>query len=155
RTNLDHYRSLVDCAILNAIARGVTQFDQLITALPGVYPSVALASLRCLARREKVPGWIFVNAMQYVKQRRPQSVTSSYHLALPIPHPLDYDWRFSNAAIQYVFDRCLEFSHPGDTVALLGTPSVLHAAIERGFPRQWVLLDINAMATDSRTIAAL
>jgi hypothetical protein len=32
RTNPDHYRSLVDCAILNAIARGLTQFDQLIRA---------------------------------------------------------------------------------------------------------------------------
>jgi hypothetical protein len=155
RANPDYYRSLVDGAILNTIARGVTQFDQLITALPGVYPSVALASLRRLALREQVPGWIFVNAMRYVKQRRPQSVTSSYHLALPIPHPLDYDWRFSDAAIQHVFDRCLDLSHLGDTVALLGTPSVLRAAIEKGSPRQWVLLDINAMITDYLTTAAL
>jgi hypothetical protein len=153
--SLYHYRRLVDQAILDTIAQGVTQFDQLLSALPGVYPSVALDALRRLVRREKVPEWIFVHAIRHVQQRRPRSVPASHCPGLPIPHPLDYDWRFSDAALQYVFDRCLEFSHPGDTVVLLGTPSVLRAAMARGFLRQWVLLDVNAMVTECLTTAGL
>jgi hypothetical protein len=147
-------KHLVDHAIREAIARGMTQFDQLLTALPGVYPSVVLDSLRDLALREKVPDWAVLHAVRHVQQRRLQRVIPSHRIGLPIPHPLDYDWRFSDAAIQHVFDRCCTLSHPGDTVALLGTPSVLRAAIERGFPRRWVLLDTNQTVTDCLAKAA-
>jgi len=139
--------SLVDHAILAALARGVTQFEPLLAALPGVYPSVALDALRRLVSRGQVPRWIWVQAVRHVSQSRPRGARPGPPMALPIPHPLDYDWRFSAAATQYLLAQGLGLTRPRDTVAFLGTPSVLQAAVAGHAPRQWVLLDTNPAVT--------
>ncbi|MHB8694232.1 MAG: hypothetical protein ACYDHH_23575 [Solirubrobacteraceae bacterium] len=59
----------------------------------------------------------------------------------PVPHPLDYVWRFDDATIHMLLGRLTVTSAPGDTVAYLGTP-MLHAAAVRGRDgRKHVLLD--------------
>jgi hypothetical protein len=68
-------------------------------------------------------------------------------MEMPIPHPLDYDWRFSEVATQALLAQCLDLTRPRDMVALLGTPSVLQAAVAGRVPRQWVLLDTNPLMT--------
>ncbi|KMS75685.1 hypothetical protein ACM01_07790 [Streptomyces viridochromogenes] len=49
--------------------------------------------------------------------------------SLPIPHPLDYDWRFEEDTAQELLQRCLRATQPGDVVAFLGTPSLFQRAI--------------------------
>ena len=146
--NMEVYTGLVEGSLLDAIARGVTQFDQIITSLPGVYPSTALNSLRRLVSMGKIPSWVLANAVRHVRRRRARKSSAHHRIVLPIPHPLDYDWRFSELATQYLLRRCFELTHPGDTVALLGTPSLLRAAIERSCPRQWILLDAKPAVTN-------
>src|SRR4029450_11993749 len=145
---------LVDDAILAALARGVTQFESLLAALPGVYPSVALNALRRLVSQGQVPRDMWVQAVQHVSQRRPHDTRACHHMAMPIPHPLDYDWRFSEVATQALLAQCLDLTRPSDTVALLGTPSVLKAAVTGRIPRQWILLDTNPLMTTWLTHAA-
>lgn len=60
---------------------------------------------------------------------------------MPVPHPLDYVWRFDDATIKMLLGRVTAASAPGETVAYLGTP-MLHAAAQRaGDGRKHVLLD--------------
>jgi hypothetical protein len=145
---------LDDDAILAALARGVTQFESLLAALPGIYPSVALNALRRLVSQGQVPRDMWVQAVQHVSQRRPHDTRACHHMAMPIPHPLDYDWRFSEVATQALLAQCLDLTRPSDTVALLGTPSVLKAAVTGRIPRQWILLDTNPLMTTWLTHAA-
>src|SRR5205085_11435426 len=63
--------------------------------------------------------------------------------ALPVPHPLASDWRSGASAIRNLLDSCSHLTKPGDTVLLLGAPSLLRAAIECGYPRRMILLDAN------------
>jgi hypothetical protein len=142
------FTNLVDNWVLDAIASGTTAFDQLVTSLPGVYPSLVLQSLQHLASLGLVSWEILTEAKSYVGQRQQQLVSSHHRIKLPIPHPLDYDWRFSDSAVEHLLDECLLLSNLEDTVALLGVPSVLRLAIERKYPRQMILLDSNPLIED-------
>jgi hypothetical protein len=73
---------------------------------------------------------------------------------LPVPHPLDYDWRFGVKATDHLLERCLEFTDAEDCVTLLGTPSVLARAIECSFPRRMILFEGNLAVTDSLILLA-
>jgi hypothetical protein len=148
------FTNLVDNWVLDAIAGGTTAFDQMVISLPGIYPSLVLNSLRRLALTGLISIEILTKAERYVGQRQRQLVDSHHKMKLPIPHPLDYDWRFSDSAVEHLLDECLLLSHPDDTVALLGAPSVLRLAIERKYSRQLILLDSNPLIADCLDTAA-
>lgn len=142
------YDELVDRWVYGVITQGVTNFNSLLKSLPGVYPSVVLESLKRLVTSGKLPELILppcLNDPIRVSKTRIQAILpGSQHNKLPVPHPLDYEWRFSDAAVTYLLDYFLEITEPGESIALLGTPSVLCAANVASFPRQLILLDNNA-----------
>ena len=140
-----YFLDFVDQLVLSAIASNRTSFNEIVLSLPGVYPSVVLSSLQRLVSIGKVPFPILANAVRWTRTRQKLQTSQRRHIALPIPHPLDYDWRFSNAATMRLLNEGLTVTHPGDSIALLGAPSVLRMAIECGYPRQLLLLDANPL----------
>ncbi len=140
------YNGKVDSWVFGAVTRGVTTLNSLLASLPGVYPSVVRDSLARLLRAGKL-----TNGNSVIPTHDPNGTSSSFELcsgldhtiALPIPHPLDYDWRFADSAVRYLLDLSLELTTAEETIALLGAPTVLRNAIESSFPRKLVLLDSN------------
>jgi hypothetical protein len=47
------------------------------------------------------------------------------NVAVPLPHPLDFDWRFTPETIALVWQIIRHLANPGGGVALLGTPSLV------------------------------
>lgn len=145
------FDELVDRWVYGAVTRGVTTFNSLVMSLPGVYPSVVLASLKRLAASGKFDGQNFeimsgLSGLGEIESWQPPRPRR--RIPLPVPHPLDYDWRFAESGVRYLLDACLTLTQPGETIALLGSPSVLRTAIEDSYPRRVVLLDSNAAAVD-------
>lgn len=141
------FEQLVDHWIYKAVSNGVTNFNSLLNSLPGVYPSVALSSLQRLIAKGKISGQTFSIEKQGISKngyKNNHSKLSSKGIGLPIPHPLDYDWRFSDSSIQYLLDFCLDVTKPNEEIALLGTPSIFQRAKEVSFPRKIILFDNNA-----------
>ena len=107
-----------------ATAHSSVSFAELLQSLNGADPAavaVALASSGCTVTWERaVPRAMVLDTR------------------LPVPHPLDYDWRFSRQTVEYL---AAELSEVGGAVALLGTPSLfLHLAVERAIgDRPWLL----------------
>lgn len=137
----------IDGLLSEAIRKGLTSFDEILLSLPGVYPSVALASIKRLASQGKISQKILSDAIKFTSDRKCAQMSSSSpgcettsRVLLPVPHSLDYDWRFGDNATDHLLERCLELTDAEDCVVLLGTPSVLARAIERSFPRKMILL---------------
>ena len=55
--------------------------------------------------------------------------TSGTERQLVMPHPLDFDWRFTGDTVGLIWQTIRELAHPQTDVALLGAPS-LAAAVE-------------------------
>jgi hypothetical protein len=116
----------------------VHSFDDLVSRLPGVYPTEARDALERLV----AAGGLSVADVRRLRQRS-HSVRGGLGSVrgLPVPHPLDYDWRFSASAAKHLAAQCERLSG-GKPIALLGAPTVLAALRGRGRVPA-VLLDAN------------
>ena len=113
-------------------------FDELVTLLPGVYPTDVLAALERLGRRDEVDAITLARLRRRCLQCEPPAIGSN---PLPVPHPLDFDWRFSPDAVDRLVHECRS-RQDGARPLLLGAPSVFWAlrSVE-GVPA--LLLDAN------------
>jgi hypothetical protein len=131
----------IDRWTLDCIRQGKKDFDVLLVSLPGVYPVDVLDSLRRLVQAGAADESLLTRALSYVS--RPPNPTHAQEsvLDLPVPHPLDYAWRFGSVACRYLLDRCLQITNPRETVLFMGAPNLYLYASKNGFDRQVVLLD--------------
>ena len=153
-----NFKKFIDELVLEAYEGGIERFDNILTSLPGVYPSKVMDSLKRLVSNRNLPRRILSNAIKKTSICNQKSLeidsVSSYHnklkrLSLPIPHPLDYDWRFADRAINFLLEKCLELTDPSDKVILLGTPSILSKAMKKRFPRKIMLFEKGQAITDT------
>ena len=136
------YRKQVDRLVAAQIQRGVPTFDDLVYALPGVYPTQVYDSVS----RLREIGVISPEQHRTVTERRHAEASRLGPTPppfLPPPHPLDFDWRYSVATINHLLDRAVGATQSGDTVVLLGTPTLHVAQLSRELDRRFVLIDAN------------
>lgn len=134
------FRRRVDRWTLAGVRHGVEHFDGLLSALPGVYPPIVAASLTRLFRQ----GAISLDHYRQACARQARDDGESIRClppSLPPPHPLDFDWRYTGRTVDRLVRLVTSVTEPGDTIALLGTPSVYAASVGRARGRQWVLLE--------------
>jgi hypothetical protein len=134
------YERQVDLWIRDAVAQSAMNFDAVVAALPGVYPTVIRDALQRVA-----PKFVASSAAHITPHRIRLPRTAHSLPPLPAPHPLDYDWRFDAATVVALLSRVNAIAAQNDTIIFLGTPSLLHAAL--AVPRSYhlALLDSNAM----------
>jgi SAM-dependent methyltransferase len=138
------FEAMVDEFVRAAIQQAAPDcFDDLVVNLPGVYPTDALSAV------ERLEQYGELDAVTLARLRRRGSIGQpppTAHNPLPVPHPLDFDWRFSTGAVQRLVSECR--SRSGDTrPILLGAPSVFWALREsKSTPA--LLLDANPAVID-------
>jgi hypothetical protein len=104
---------------------------------------VALRAVERLAERGTIPARIAADAKSSV-WGVPARIAEPGDAALPLPHPLDYEWRFTAETAASLLQRALVLSKPGDILALLGVTTVFRAAAaHRDLERRVVLVDCN------------
>ncbi len=121
----------VDLWIKQSVAAGPITFADLLRVLPGVDPSLVRARIAV------APEHVRVN-VHWTPISRPVEPPDP---RLPMPHPLDYDWRFSRSTLRDLADEVIP--RDAERLTLLGAPSLWMILLGRARPRHVRLLDAN------------
>jgi hypothetical protein len=124
-------RGSVAAVLKDARAVGA-RFDlsTVFACLPGYWPPDVLAQLDLVAQGHDPPSRVRASQIAAALRSGPTSDPDQgdpTRLLLPVPHPLDGDWRFTAAARQYLLERASDCAN--GACVLLGTPSLFaHAS---------------------------
>jgi hypothetical protein len=70
----------------------------------------------------------FVDSREWLPPKKPAaSSRPDFH----IPHPLDYDWRFTSSTTAYLWEMARQLAASSERIILLGTPSLAEHAKRR------------------------
>jgi hypothetical protein len=112
----------VDAWVSRSVAGGVSTFHDLLSSLPGVFPSHALASVRRLRQAKRIRSGL-ASRIEQQARGRPVIQAPMRDLLLP-PHPLDFEWRFNRVTAKELLALASMLSGVGHRTLLLGTPTL-------------------------------
>ena len=136
----------IDALTLAAILDGAHSFAALLHRLPAVYPTEALTSLDRLA----VSGMIapaFAASVRRQATFKGSAVIEGRSL-LPLPHPLDFEWRFTPDAARSLLNRAADMTPAGGDLLLFGTPGLAVEALTLPIGRRIAFLAENNSVAD-------
>lgn len=135
------FQRWTDERVVSAVNNGAANFASLIVHLKSIYPSVVLESLQRLSNSSRLSSETVTRFQDQATRRMDSPRCTESFRVLPVPHPLDYDWRFSPDGVEYLLEK-----HPNrsELLVCLGAPSIFSAAIHRTPDVRCVLLDGNA-----------
>lgn len=129
----DH-RRLIDRLLADA-APGANCFAALLTGMAGAGPADVFLGLRRMRERSELQA--VADALIFDAGRRAHLLPATDQPAsLPLPHPLDSEWRFAPSSVDDLVGRLLDATGPGDELLLVGTPSVAAALSRTGADRR-------------------
>lgn len=140
------FRVRVDAWIAEALADGVIDYAGLLRRLPGVYPTELLASLDRLAAKCSINPALPA-AVRHQAKNCPASGAQGRTL-LPLPHPLDFEWRFTADTSRALLNHAADLTRPGGDVLLFGTPGLAAEALTLPIGRRLALLAEPNSVTD-------
>lgn len=136
----------IDAWIGDALADGIVDYAELLHRLPGVYPTEVLASLNRLAAAGAIDSAASAAAR---RQAASGSVTGAEGRSLlPLPHPLDFEWRFTADASRALLDQAADMTRADGDVLLFGTPGLAAEALALPIGRRIALLAEPNTVTD-------
>jgi hypothetical protein len=139
------YDADVSSWIADALASGPTDFHRLLLALPGVYPTVVLESLNRMEREGRLAADVVSKLTR--QTRTPLPGTNATIDPLPLPHPLDFEWRYNKPTALKLLSFAQTLAWPDDRVVLLGTPGVALAAMQAPIDRSVVFVGEDNVVT--------
>jgi hypothetical protein len=141
----------IDSKILAVIRVGITHFAHLLHRLPSVYPTEVLRSLDRLTDRRLISVEIAAEIRREAAVR-PDAAPEGRSL-LPVPHPVDYEWRFTPDSSRVLLDLAADLTPRGGSVLLFGTPGLAIEALSLPINRRLSFLAEDNVVT--RRVIAL
>jgi hypothetical protein len=136
----------IDVMTRAAIFDGATSWETLLRRLPAIYPTEVLASLGRLASRGAIPAAAAYDARQQASRNGATAVEG--RSLLPLPHPLDFEWRFTPDAARGLLDRAGALTPAGGDLLLFGTPGLAVEALTLPIGRRLAFLAESNSVTD-------
>ena len=139
------YDNDLDHSIVNAVREGAHDLWHLISVLPGHYPTVVRDAVARLISNSVIPAGIGDEAPETDPGQHSQLEVPG----LSVPHPLDFDWRFTRGTAGVLLEKLDALTRSANPAALLGTPSVYVLAKTQGLAHRFILLDQNTSLANS------
>ena len=111
--------------------------NELVNSLPGVHPNDIARELSAIA------GLALTDQAPVARKPDPHVIK------LPVPHPLDFDWRFTSETINDLFRRVNGVDKAAGGLCFLGAPTLFRAAVERGMARPFYLVDASVVSAQA------
>lgn len=140
------FATKVDALTQAAISEGATSFAALLHRLPAVYPTELLASLDRLSSRGEIAVGLAASIGREAARNRVR-VTEGRSL-LTLPHPLDFEWRFTPDTSRELLNRATDMTSSGGDLLLFGTPALAIEALSLPVGRRIAFLAENNSVTD-------
>ena len=140
----------VDAWAAEAMRGGARTFGDLLHRLPGVYPTELLASLDRLVAKGALDGASAATMRQQCEVK--DGLPAEGRSLLPLPHPLDFEWRFTSETSRTLLDQAVALTRPGDELLLFGTPGLAVEALSLPVDRKTTLL-AEANSVTNRLVA--
>ena len=115
------FATRVEGWVLARLRNAHPHFTQLLTSLPGVYPIVLLETLRRLTHSGMLDPARLGQFEREIAACAEPSITTCL---LPLPHPLDFEWRFSKETSRALLEQAHDLMEPDGECLLFGTPGV-------------------------------
>lgn len=129
----------IDQNVRAALAHEPQTFADLLELLNGEYPGDVLAALR----KVTVPSALIQSLLANGATKAVTFEPADQIAGLPLPHPCDFEWRFTRATATAVLTRVCDCTKPGEAILLVGMPSLVVAAMNSDINRHW-----NVLGTD-------
>ena len=139
------FQAFVDRSILAAVSAGTTSFDALLCSLPSIYPTELLASVNRLSDSGAINPATVVSAHHEASTRRFEPPDG--RSLLPLPHPLDFEWRFTPDAARDLLNALSSLTAADDDVLLFGTPGLAAEALSLPTNRRLAFLGEDNVVT--------
>lgn len=128
----------------HAFEQGAHTFADLLCILPGIYPSVALKAIQKWPKGTLPPGFF----RETIERNGPSLIKQISH-GLPIPHALDYDWRFATESTAWLTDYCIRLTAADEVIVLLGAPSLVSSILAQRPGARVTIVDGSAAMTQA------
>ena len=121
------FSRFVDGEVVSAIRAGAIGFVEILRRLPSVYPTELLASVDRLAARGVISSQL-TQIIRYGAGRQQIEPPGGRSL-LPLPHPLNFEWRFTPETSRGLLNLVTKLTPPCGEVLLFGTPGLAYEAL--------------------------
>lgn len=137
----------IDTWTAEALADGLSDYAGLLRRLPGVYPTELLASLDRLAAAGAINPALPAT-LRHEAKNGPVSGAKSRRSLLPLPHPVDFEWRFTTDASRSLLNHAADLTPADGDILLFGTPGLAAEALTLPISRRLALLGEPNTVTD-------
>lgn len=138
----EQFYNEIDKIVLDMIKKH-TDFYYLMKKGNGIHPIDIKMALGRLHKSKKISSTVYRKVMKSAKDKG--KVVLENDNLLPVPHLLDYDWRFDNQGIGRMFSL-INKNCQGDNkvIAFVGTPSLFKICFsKRDIKNRYILIDKN------------
>ena len=140
------FLSLVDSTISNAIKETYNFYD-LIIKCAGIHPIELISSLDRMHHNGSLDNQTYRQIIHSISDLPKHQNNVGYKKILPIPHQVDYDWRFSENGMHFFIERINNQINNKSVkrIAFIGSPSLFRYYCEDSRKNtEYFLIDFNA-----------